>query len=171
MRDIPADALAIGLGGNVGREAEIRERFVRAREALGQLGDVRSAQLYRTAPIGPAQPTFLNSAVRVRVVDATPAELIATVLELERLLGRDRRSEARWGPRMIDLDILVWGNRVLRTPELELPHPRLAERRFVLRPLIDLFGPDAIVVGQTSTLGALEHRVATQVLDEAAATW
>src|SRR5690606_20388520 len=102
--------------------------------------------------IGPRQPSFLNSAVRVRVADATPQELIATVLELERLLGRDRRGEARWGPRAIDLDILVWGARQIRTPELELPHPRIAERRFALRPLVALFGEDAILPGTRYTL-------------------
>jgi len=147
---LPDDALVIGLGGNVGGEAAIVARFVRAREALAQLGAVKSAPLYRTAWVGPAhgagprasgpaQPDFLNTAVRVRYRDGTPAELIATILELERLLGRDRRGEARGGPRAIDLDVLAWGARTLRTPELELPHPRLLERRFALEPLADLF--------------------------------
>jgi 2-amino-4-hydroxy-6-hydroxymethyldihydropteridine diphosphokinase len=137
--ELPDDALVIGLGGNVGGDAAIIERFRRAREALAQLGDVRAAPLYRTAPIGPAQADFLNTAVRVRYRDGTPAELIATILELERLLGRERRGEARGGPRAIDLDVLVWGTRQLRTPELELPHPRLVERRFALEPLAELF--------------------------------
>src|SRR5690348_11768070 len=132
---IADDALVIGLGGNVGGDEEIVERFRRAREALAQLGETRAAPLYRTAAIGPVQPAFLNSAVRVRYREGTPAELIATVLELERLLGRDRRGEARGGPRVIDLDVLVWGARVIRTPELEVPHPRLVERRFALQPL------------------------------------
>ena len=78
---------------------------------------MRSAPLYRTAPIGPAQPPFLNTAVRVRWPTRRPAELIATVLEIERMLGRDRRGEARWGPRTIDLDVLVWGDaRASRRP-------------------------------------------------------
>ena len=132
---IADDALVIGLGGNVGGDEAIVERFRRAREALAQLGETRAAPLYRTAAIGPVQPAFLNSAVRVRYREGTPAELIATVLELERLLGRDRRGEARGGPRVIDLDVLVWGARVIRTPELEVPHPRLVERRFALQPL------------------------------------
>jgi 2-amino-4-hydroxy-6-hydroxymethyldihydropteridine diphosphokinase len=168
---IPEDALVVGLGGNVGGEAAIVERFVRAREALGQLGDVRAAPLYRTAAIGPPQDAFLNSAVRVRVPDATPEELIATVLEIERLLGRDRRGEARLGPRTIDLDILVWGTRVLRSPSLEVPHPRVAERRFALAPLVALFGEDVLLPGTQSTLGALEQRVTTQALEELRASW
>jgi 2-amino-4-hydroxy-6-hydroxymethyldihydropteridine diphosphokinase len=169
--EIPDGALAIGFGGNVGDESAIVERFRRAREALAQLGDVRSAALYRTAPIGPAQPAFLNTAVRVRWGDATPNEVISTVLEIERLLGRDRRIEARWGPRTIDLDVLVWGTRVIRTPELEVPHPRLHERRFALRPLVDLFGEDAVVPGTSDSLGVLEKRVITQGLEPVQSAW
>jgi len=168
---ISRDALVIGIGGNVGTEDAIRARFARAREALAQLGAVASAPLYRTAPIGPAQPSFLNTAVRVRIADATADEIISTVLMHERLLGRDRSQEERWGPRLIDLDVLLWGDRVIRTPELEIPHPRLAERRFVLRPLIALLGEETIVTGQSSTLGALEQRVATQVVDEISTVW
>ena len=74
----------------------------RAREALVQLGDVRAASLYRTAPIGPVQPSFVNTAIRLEIADATPAELLATIRELERMLGRERSAEIRWGPRTID---------------------------------------------------------------------
>ena len=168
---IAADALVIGLGGNVGGEDAVRARFVLAREALAELGELRSAPLYRTAPIGPAQPSFLNTAVRIRVADATPDEILATVRMHEQLLGRDRNHETRWGPRTIDLDVLLWGDRVIRRSDLEVPHPRLAERRFVLRPLIALLGADTILPGQTATLAALEQRVATQVVDELAASW
>lgn len=160
--------VVIGLGGNVG---DVLERFRRAREALAQLGDVAAAPLYRTAPIGPAQPPYLNSAVRVRWIPASAGELISTVLELERMLGRDRRGEARWGPRPIDLDVLLWGERVVRTPELEVPHPRLAERRFALRPLIELVGEATLLPGTGETLGALEARVVAQELEELSASW
>ena len=165
---IAEDAVVIGLGGNVG---DVAERFLRAREALAQIGDVKAAPLYRTAPIGPAQPPYLNSAIRVRWPDATAPELIATVLEIERMLGRDRRGEPRWGPRTIDLDVLVWGTRVVRTPELEVPHPRLHERRFALRPLIELVGEAAILPGTRETLGALEQCVQDQELEELSASW
>ena len=164
------DPLVIGLGGNVGGDAAILERFRRAREALGALGAVRSAPLYRTAPIGPAQPAFLNTAVELRVPELAPAELIATVRELEHLLGRDRRGEPRWGPRAIDLDVLVWGGRVLRTPELEVPHPRLAERRFALAPLAALLG-DAFEIPGAGAAGALLGRVRDQDVVELAPSW
>ncbi|HEX4454530.1 MAG TPA: 2-amino-4-hydroxy-6-hydroxymethyldihydropteridine diphosphokinase [Kofleriaceae bacterium] len=158
--------IALGFGGNVG---DVRASFVRAREALAQLGDVRSASLYRSAPIGPEQPAFLNTAIRVRDSDLQPDELLATLRELERLLGRDRSREVRWGPRTLDLDVLLWDARVIRTPELEVPHPRLAERRFVVLPLIDLFG-EAFVVGE-ATLGALAARVADQEVELVAERW
>ncbi|HEY5927159.1 MAG TPA: 2-amino-4-hydroxy-6-hydroxymethyldihydropteridine diphosphokinase [Kofleriaceae bacterium] len=165
------DAVVIGLGGNVGDEPAIIQRFVRAREAFAQIGDVKSAALYRTAPIGPVQSAFLNTALRVRWGEVIASELMHTVLEIERLLGRDRRASARWGPRTIDLDVLVWGTRVILTPELEVPHPRLSERRFALQPLIDLVGDDTILPGTTDTLAALAHRVATQGLEQIQSIW
>jgi 2-amino-4-hydroxy-6-hydroxymethyldihydropteridine diphosphokinase len=163
-------SLVVGLGGNVGTAAEIVARFDRARGALEELGGVRSARLYRTEPMGPAQPWFLNTAVRVALAEAQPGELIATLLEIERLLGRQRDTEARWGPRAIDLDVLVWGARIVRTPELEVPHPRLAERRFALLPLIDVVG-DGFLVPGLGPAGDLARRVASQRCDEIAETW
>jgi 2-amino-4-hydroxy-6-hydroxymethyldihydropteridine diphosphokinase len=169
-----SEPVVIGLGGNLGGEPAIAQRFDRARAAIAELavepGGVRSARLYRSAPIGPDQPWFLNTAVRIALADAQPGELIATLLEIERLLGRRRETEARWGPRPIDLDVLVWGARILRAPELEVPHPRLAERRFALLPLIDLVGEDFVVPG-AGPAGELARRVAGQRCDEIAATW
>ena len=161
--------IAIGFGGNVGSIDDRRSSFIRAREAIAQLGDVRSAALYRSAPIGPEQPAFLNTAIRLRESDMQPDELLATLRELERLLGRDRSRETRWGPRTIDLDVLLWDARVIRSPELEVPHPRFAERRFVILPLIDLFG-EAFAVGD-ATLGELAARVADQEVELVAERW
>ena len=154
-------------------DAAIVERFRRARHALAALGELRSAPLYRTAPIGPAQPAYLNTAVRIRLADVQPAELIATLLEIERLLGRERSTESRWGPRPIDLDVLVWGARTVDwegPPRLRVPHPRLAERRFALRPLVELLGPDFVIPGHCAA-GELEERVAEQAVDEVTASW
>ena len=164
------DEAIIGLGGNVGEPRAITDRFARARAALARLGRVRSAPLYRSAPLGPAQPAYLNSAIALEIVDAQPGELIATLLELERLLGRDRRGEERWGPRPIDLDVLVWGARVIATPELTVPHPRLAERRFALAPLVALVGADFVVPG-AGRAGDLLARVADQDVSEIASVW
>ena len=141
-------SIVIGLGGNVGTEAEILERFASAREALAALGTVRSAPLYRTAPLGPTQPAFYNTAVSLAAPDVQPRELIEIVLEIERMLGRDRSVETRWGPRTLDLDVLVWDDRAFRIESLEVPHPRLTERRFALAPVADLLGEDVVVAGK-----------------------
>ena len=77
-----------------------------------------------------------------------------TVLQMiESMLGRDRANEVRWGPRTLDLDVLLWGTRTIATPELVVPHPRMTARRFVLAPLIELFGEE-LLVGE-HTLGQL----------------
>ena len=164
-----SDLIVIGFGGNVGSEDEILERFRRAREALAQLGTVRSAPLFRTQPVGPMQPPYLNTAVQLRSADVQPVELIATLLELERLLGRIR-PHARWGPRAIDLDVLVWGDRIVKMPELEVPHPRLAERRFALEPLAALVG-ESFVIPEQGDLAGLLARVRTQAVEQIAETW
>jgi 2-amino-4-hydroxy-6-hydroxymethyldihydropteridine diphosphokinase len=167
------EPVVVGMGGNVGSDAAIVERFDRARAALAALADtgsVRSAPLYRSAPIGPAQPAFLNTAVRLALADAQPGELLAALVEIERQLGRAREAEARWGPRPIDLDVLVWGARVVRTPELFVPHPRLGERKFALAPLVALLGEGFAVAG-LSPAGALLARVAGQDCAQIAATW
>ena len=164
------EPVVIGFGGNVGTEGQIIERFGRAREALAVLGPARSAPLYRSAPLGPAQPSFLNTAILLTVAELQPSELLAIVLEVERLLGRRRTHEARWGPRTIDLDVLLWGTRVVRTPELEVPHPRLAERRFALAPLIALLG-EAIEIPGAGRGGELLRNVITQDVTEISPHW
>ena len=95
---------------------------------------VARSSIYETAPIGPDQPDYLNA---VLVVDTLlgPRPLLAMCLEIERELGRERRE--RWGPRVIDLDILLYADAVLDTPGLTVPHPRMHERRFVLEPLAE----------------------------------
>jgi 2-amino-4-hydroxy-6-hydroxymethyldihydropteridine diphosphokinase len=171
---VPADLVVIGLGGNVGDEPAITACFRRAREAFEQIAPVRSAALYRTAAVGPAQPAFLNTAISVRWPDAIASEIMQTVLELEQLLGRDRRGEERWGPRAIDLDVLVWGARHARwdgPPALEVPHPRLVERRFALAPLGDLLGEDVIVAGAKVGVGELYRALTEQVVERIADRW
>ncbi len=134
----PLDVV-IGLGGNLG-SPQITLRGALAELAqLGQLVGVSS--LYRTVPVGgPPQPHFLNAAVRLSFPASAPL-LIGRLLQIERATGRERRE--RWGPRTLDLDILwIRGGRV-RQPGLEVPHPRLRERAFALRPLLDV-APDAV---------------------------
>jgi 2-amino-4-hydroxy-6-hydroxymethyldihydropteridine diphosphokinase len=123
--------IAIGLGGNLGTDAEIVDRFRQARRILRGW---RSGGLYRSAPIGPDQPDFLNSAMLIDDRD----DVLAAVHDLEATLGRVRGE--RWGPRTIDLDVLWWDRAPIDTAELTVPHRSLAHRKFALLPMADLLG-------------------------------
>lgn len=141
-----ATATYVAIGSNLGdREATI----ARALELLDdppRLRLVGVASLRETEPVGVVdQPRFLNTAVRL---DTTlgARELLDRLLGVERSLGRVRTGE-RWGPRTLDLDLLLYGDAVLDEPGLTVPHPRLHERRFVLEPLLELT-PDLVVPGR-----------------------
>jgi 2-amino-4-hydroxy-6-hydroxymethyldihydropteridine diphosphokinase len=128
----------IGLGSNLGdREGNLR----RAVAAIGDLPGTTVARVSRfrdTAPVGIVeQPRFLNGAVELQTA-LGPRELLDALLGIERGLGRDRASVPAGGPRSIDLDLLVYDDLEVHVDGLEIPHPRLAERRFVLEPLADL---------------------------------
>ena len=116
------------------RPARLRAA-VRALDALPGTRVVRVSPVYETSAVGMPQRDFLNAASELRT-ELTPMELLASVKSAERRLGRRRRK--KWAPREIDLDILFFGRRVLRQGSLRVPHPRAAERKFVLRPLADL---------------------------------
>jgi 2-amino-4-hydroxy-6-hydroxymethyldihydropteridine diphosphokinase len=128
----------VGLGSNLGeRETQIRlalEQIARLPET--SLGRVSS--LYDTAPVGELdQPNFLN-AVAVVETDLTARQLLWNLLLAERRLGRVRSASTRYGPRTIDLDLLLFGALVVDEPDLQVPHPELARRGFVLVPLVEL---------------------------------
>ncbi len=137
---------ALGLGGNVG---DVAGAFV---EALARLGSAQGVTLtalssvYRTPPWGKLdQPDFLNMAALVETT-LRPRALLALSLDLERGLGRERRE--RWGPRLIDIDILTYGEATIDEPNLKVPHPRLTERAFALAPLAEI-APRLMVGGRT----------------------
>ena len=137
----------VGVGANLGdREATIRA-------ALAALpGVVAVSELRETAPVGVVdQPPFLNGAAALET-KLSPRELLDALLEVERRLGRERRE--RWGPRTIDLDLLLHGDDVVDEPGLTVPHPRLHERRFALEPLLDL-DPDLVVPGRGRVIDLL----------------
>ena len=133
----------IGIGANLGdREGTIRD-------AIGLLGDevVAVSELRETEPWGYAdQPAFLNGALLLET-ERSPRELLERLLEVEHELGRVRDSSQRYGPRAIDLDLLLYGDEVVDEPGLEVPHPRLHERAFALEPLLDL-DPEVSVPGR-----------------------
>lgn len=128
----------IGLGSNLG------DRLQLLRSAVDRLGAVtaRSA-IFETAPVGPPQPDYLNAVVALQT-DLPPEQLLARLLEIEAALGRVRRD--RWGPRLIDLDLLAVDGLTLATPTITLPHPEIAHRAFVLRPWLDI-APDLALPG------------------------
>ncbi len=113
------------------------------------------SRLRETAPWGPVeQPAFLNGALELET-ELEPERLLGALLDVERRLGRRRDSPTaeRWGPRVIDLDLLLYGDVVVDGPGLTVPHPHLHERRFALEPLAEL-APDAVVPG-LGTVSAL----------------
>ncbi len=132
----------LGLGSNLGdRCASIRA----AVEALNSRPHIEVdlnrgiALLYETSPVGgpTEQPPFLNSAVRI-ITTLTPHDLLAAVQAIEDEIGRTR--DERWGPRVIDIDVLLYANLVLHDETLCIPHPQMHERRFVLEPLAEIAG-------------------------------
>lgn len=147
---------AVGLGGNVG---DVASAFAGARERLdaeAANAGIRVSPLYATAPWGGVeQERFLN-AVAVFETTLSAPELMALLLRIERAAGRDRDREVRWGPRRLDLDLLLHGDHVLAADGLQLPHPRLAQRAFALVPLLDVW-PDAVIPGIGTARQALER--------------
>jgi 2-amino-4-hydroxy-6-hydroxymethyldihydropteridine diphosphokinase len=119
----------------MGDRAEYIARAIAAMEARG-VRVTRQSSLYETEPVdAPPQGWFVNCVVEAET-DLAPQELMEALLEIEHELGRERREPK--GPRVIDIDILLFGSSVVRTGELEIPHPRMAERRFVLVPLAEI---------------------------------
>ena len=131
----------IGVGSNLNHPKE------RCAEAMKRVGNAEGVQVigrsrwYATAPVGPVdQQDFVNGVLRAET-RLDPADLLGTLKAIEADMGR--RDGLRWGPRVIDLDLLLFGDRVSAGPNLTIPHPEIGERRFVLAPLCDL-APDGI---------------------------
>lgn len=131
---------AIALGSNLDSTMGDRAaNLYRAMESLGALGHVLAASsFYDTAPVGYLdQPRFLNAAV---ILDTalSPLTLLERLLEIESAMGRDRSVTVAKGPRVIDLDLILFADLAMRTTTLTLPHPAMRERRFVLEPLVEI---------------------------------
>lgn len=142
----------VGLGANTGpREVTL----LRAVDLLAEANEVEVlavSQLRETDPLGMVdQPRFLNGAARIDT-SLSPRALLELLLRIEQSLGRVRAE--RWGPRTVDLDLLVYGDLIVDEPGLRVPHPRLHERRFALEPLAEL-DPELVVPGLGSVSAAL----------------
>jgi 2-amino-4-hydroxy-6-hydroxymethyldihydropteridine diphosphokinase len=127
----------LGLGANLGDRLATLQRAVDLLAARG-VRTVASSRVWATAPLGGPQdqPEFLNVVVEIDADGLEPSEALAAAHDVEADLGRARVE--RWGPRTIDVDLLLWGDRVVQTADLTIPHPRLHERAFVVLPLLDL---------------------------------
>jgi 2-amino-4-hydroxy-6-hydroxymethyldihydropteridine diphosphokinase len=144
----------IGIGANLGEpERQIRAAIAELAASDGvEVAAVSS--LRETDPVGyEDQPRFLNGAAAVET-ELSPRELLERLLEIERHLGRVRGEGPRFGPRTIDLDLLLYGDETVEEPGLAVPHPRVAERRFALEPLAEL-DPELEIPGHGPVQGLL----------------
>lgn len=151
----------IGIGSNVGDKAANCLQAIEYLAEAGRIIDVSS--LYYTEPVGfKAQEDFINAVVALET-DLPPDELLAVCHAIEERLGR--RRTVRWGPRAIDLDILLYGDLVMNRPDLDIPHPLMVARKFVLAPLVEI-APDAVhpVLNKTTSQLLGELRDAHTVL-------
>jgi 2-amino-4-hydroxy-6-hydroxymethyldihydropteridine diphosphokinase len=144
----------VGLGSNLGdREATLRAAVDRL-SALPHTRVVRVSSIRQTKPVGYVdQPRFLNGAVELET-QLSARRLLDALLEVEQALGRDRSSVPPQGPRTLDLDLLLYGDERIAEPGLDVPHPRLHERAFVLEPLAEL-DPGLEVPGKGPVQGLL----------------
>lgn len=137
----------IGLGSNLDDPEAQVIGALSSLQGLARTHLVAASGLYRTPPMGPQdQPDYVNAAAGL-LTRQPPEELLLSLQNLERSLGRVRKEGDRWGPRVIDLDILVYGKVQQSLPGLSLPHPGILERNFVLFPLCDI-APALLVPGQ-----------------------
>ncbi|MBB5885163.1 2-amino-4-hydroxy-6-hydroxymethyldihydropteridine diphosphokinase [Xanthomonas sp. F1] len=149
----------IGLGGNLGDAAATLRTALAALDTLPQTRLLRASQLYRSPAWGREdQPDFVNAAALVTTTLPAPA-LLQALLDLEHRHGRQRQPGERWGPRTLDLDLLLYAEAVIDLPGLQVPHPFLHQRAFVLLPLAEI-AADAVIPGH-GTVRDVRDRIET----------
>ncbi|MGO0999673.1 2-amino-4-hydroxy-6-hydroxymethyldihydropteridine diphosphokinase [Lysobacter sp. CA196] len=147
----------VGLGSNLGDSAEVLRSAARALDAVAQTRLLRLSSLYRTPAWGVTeQPDFVN-AVAMLDTGLSAQDLLAAMFAIEREAGRARCADGsdRWGPRTLDLDLLLYGESVIDEPGLHVPHPHLHERAFALVPLLEI-APEASIPRRGSAQAALQ---------------
>ena len=128
----------IGIGSNLGTPAENCEQAIRLLHIPPEIEVVARSSLYESEPVGEIEQNwFVNATVAIKT-SLTPEALLNTIFKIEKVLGRERRE--KWGPRIIDLDLLVYEDHLIHSTALTLPHPEMAKRRFVLLPLSEFAG-------------------------------
>jgi len=132
----------LSCGSNMGDRKENFDTVLELLEKSGRMEIVETSPIYETLPIGPGrQKNYWNAVVRI-TTSLSPHDLLNSITEIENRMGRQRT--VRWGERIIDIDILLYENILINDPDLQIPHPRLQERSFVLRPLADL-NPNLVI--------------------------
>lgn len=153
-----SDTVYIGLGSNLGEPEDNLRAALEHLERVDGVDRIEVSPFYRTAPFGITdQPEFVNAVARFTTI-LEPRRLLDTLLEIEKQMGRVRKE--KWGPRLIDIDILLLGNRVIEEPGLTVPHPGIAAREFVLAPLADL-APDLLHPTLRQTVKKLHEQLGT----------
>lgn len=136
----------IGIGSNLEQPLDQVNTALTALKSLAVEGEVVASPLYRTNPVGPGdQPYYINAVAGFLTV-LLPYDLLSALLTLEKLQGRIRQGE-QWGPRTLDLDLLLYGDIFINDENLQVPHPRIKDRMFVLAPLADI-APELLISGQ-----------------------
>ncbi|AUT01891.1 2-amino-4-hydroxy-6-hydroxymethyldihydropteridine diphosphokinase [Nostoc sp. CENA543] len=155
MKNVLVHKSAIALGSNIG------DSLTNLAAAIAELATIAGIELiaqsswYRTKAVGPPQPDYINGCIILQVT-MTPQQLIATLLATEQKFGRVRQE--RWGPRSLDLDILLYDDLIINAPNLQIPHPRMHERAFVLVPLTEI-APDWLEPVSGLTVAELVKKV------------
>ena len=137
----------LGLGSNLDDRLTNLRQAVDLLQRTPRIRVIRSSRVYETKPIGPPQPDFLNAVVQIETT-VTPSALLAACRRVEDGMGRVRGE--RWGPRVIDVDILTYGREVVDELDLMIPHPRMHERAFVMVPLLELDADPALPGGRSA---------------------
>ena len=154
----------IGLGGNLGNTLAI------LKQATEQIGSTAGCKLVHTSSFyqspawgGVTQDDFINAVIEIRT-DLDPIFLLGTLLEIEKNFGRNRLNEVRWGPRSLDCDILLYGDLQIDSEQLTVPHPRMTQRAFVLKPLAEI--DSQLNIANFGTVSALLSSVSDQLIQK-----
>ncbi len=142
----------VGVGTNLGDRWATLALAARGLRGEPTVSLLRASRVWDAAPLGPPQPRYLNAVLELEALGTAPA-LLRVLEKIERAAGR-RRTGIRWSARTLDLDLLLFGDEVIRTPRLVVPHPGLVTRRFVLAPLAELC-PERVVPGTGRTVAQL----------------
>lgn len=133
-----SEQVFLGLGSNLGNSSEFLQSAVDVLTSDNNIEFVAMSSIYKSAPMGPQdQPDYLNAVCQVST-NYNPQELLAICQKIENEHGRERKDSERWGPRTLDIDILLFGNHQVNTPDLIIPHIGMADREFVMVPLFEI---------------------------------